>query len=176
MSSANVQLCPPRTLPVRDRANGSRGHRPSEVPHYVWFWRWVDQSGGPETCWPWTRGRDTAGYGQYGFQKAHRVAYRLAKGPIQAGLDICHTCDSPPCCNPAHLWAGTPRENLQDAARKGRLGARPLDWPQVRAIRAAAANGARQGNLARRYAVSQALISYIVNNRRWIEPADEATA
>ena len=136
------------------------------------FWRFVDQSGGLDACWPWIGpgGRDTAGYGQGHFgwtRKAHREAYRLVHPDFDRSLDICHTCDNPPCCNPRGLFSGTARQNLQDAARKGRLGKRTLDWPQVRAIRAAWAQGVGQGSLARTYGVSQAQISYIVNGKRW---------
>ena len=176
MTAGNVQLCEVGRRAEREGSLGVDGHLHSGFARYVKsFWSQVDTSGGLWACWPWTGGRDTAGYGHSRFgwtTKAHREAYRLTHPDFDRSLDICHTCDSPPCCNPAHLWAGTAKENLRDAALKGRLGARPLDWPQVHAIRAAWARGTSQANLSRRYAVSQALISFIVNNRRWIEPAE----
>jgi hypothetical protein len=181
MPSDNVQLCIRGGAPERENAGGTHTQCNSESPRYVRsFWRRVDRSGGADACWPWMRARNTDGYGRLWDNNrrgyAHRVAWRLVNGPIPPGLDICHTCDNQPCCNPAHLFPGTPSENLLDASQKGRLGKRPLDWPQVRAIRAAVARGVQQGDLANYYGVSQALISYIVNNRRWIESAEEATA
>lgn len=35
-------------------------------------------------------------------------------------MDICHTCDNPPCCNPMHLFEGTRLDNVHDMRAKGR--------------------------------------------------------
>lgn len=89
------------------------------------FWSRVDRRG-PDECWEWTASRYPTGYGYItiGGKKsyAHRVAYELTHGPIPGGLHICHRCDNPPCCNPAHLFAGTAKDNMQDRDRKGRSG------------------------------------------------------
>lgn len=91
------------------------------------FWSKVDKSGGPAACWPWTASVDPKGYGQFAYAdgtrrsgRAHRVAWILANGPISAGMSVCHSCDNPPCCNPAHLWLGTNADNVADRVRKGR--------------------------------------------------------
>jgi HNH endonuclease len=40
--------------------------------------------------------------------------------PIQEGYKACHSCDTPGCIEPDHLWEGTQRQNVRDAWRKGR--------------------------------------------------------
>jgi hypothetical protein len=82
------------------------------------------QTGDVDACWPWTGHRNELGYGaiQVGGRllKVHRVAYQTTVGPIPAGLVVMHTCDNPPCCNPAHLRLGTVAENNADRHAKGR--------------------------------------------------------
>ncbi|MFB9187253.1 HNH endonuclease signature motif containing protein [Dactylosporangium sucinum] len=52
---------------------------------------------------------------------AHRVAWEVANGqPIPDGLQVLHSCDNPPCCNPAHLSIGTQAENMQQMVARGR--------------------------------------------------------
>ena len=72
-------------------------------------------------------------------RRAHRVAYAAFVGPIPIDPVVCHRCDNPPCCNPAHLFIGTRRDNNADMRVKGRSAGpgRPhLSDDDVRAIRA----------------------------------------
>lgn len=87
----------------------------------AYFWAQVHKSG---DCWEWKGKRYPSGYGRHSKFYAHRVAYELVHGPIPAGMFVCHRCDNPPCCNPAHLFLGTPEDNAKDRERKGRGGAK----------------------------------------------------
>jgi hypothetical protein len=91
------------------------------------FWSKVDKSSGPDACWTWTskaRSNDGKGYGAFnsgsGSVRAHRFAWELTNGPIPDGLHVCHECDNPLCCNPAHFFLGTPKDNNADMISKGR--------------------------------------------------------
>jgi hypothetical protein len=95
------------------------------------FWAKVDLNGpipahmphlGP--CAVWTASHDGRGYGQFvlrGHRKvqAHRWIWEQVNGSIPPGLEVCHRCDNPPCVR--HLFLGTHKQNMEDAAAKGRL-------------------------------------------------------
>lgn len=94
------------------------------------FWAKV-QVGAKNECWLWN-GSTNNKYGHMwvlfadGTRKirgAHRIAYELVHGQIPNDMCACHRCDVPTCCNPAHIFIGTHRENLLDAQRKGRMAA-----------------------------------------------------
>lgn len=87
------------------------------------FWLGVDRKT-PGECWPWKRASFVNGYGCFRVKHnnilAHRFAWQDTNGPIPDGKMICHSCDNPPCCNPAHLFPGTAQDNVDDMTRKGR--------------------------------------------------------
>lgn len=58
--------------------------------------------------------------------KAHRFAVELDRGPLKhLG---CHTCDTPACSNPDHVFDGTQLDNMRDAKAKGRVSPPPNRW------------------------------------------------
>jgi hypothetical protein len=93
---------------------------------------------GIETCWLWPKSRTKAGYGQLvichqgevSVLYAHRISHEIFNGPIPEGHQVCHRCDDPACFNPAHLFSGTQKDNIDDMFSKGRQADRSLSAPR----------------------------------------------
>lgn len=87
------------------------------------FWRSVDM-GRVGDCWPWLGETNSNGYGLFYVLAdrllSHRVAYSFVNGDLHVDVVVMHSCDNPPCCNPAHLSTGTQAQNIADAISKGR--------------------------------------------------------
>lgn len=146
------------------------------------FWSRVDQSGGPEACWPWLGGMFDTGYGCVWFQgraqKAHRVAWQLAHGAAEPKERVLHHCDNRPCCNPYgtdHLFLGTMRDNTEDMVAKGRHnrdGRRHLREEQIPGIRERyAAGGVTLQQLGDEFGVTNICIQHVVKRKTWAHVA-----
>ncbi len=130
-----------------------------------------------EGCWYWTGAKDALGYGRFGIKGkiylAHRIAFQIANGYLDETADICHSCDYPSCVNPAHLFEGTRKENMQDCKSKGRHSygeSRPLaklTEVEVIKIRLMYAQGWSQRKLAHEFNISRWVIQDIIQKKTW---------
>lgn len=146
------------------------------------FWDSIEKHG-DTACWPWRGPANTKGYGRFNANGTRYTATRLALA-LRLGRDLtedeqaCHSCDNPPCCNPAHLFVGTQTQNIADRQAKNRThrwnGARAgsrnqravLSEAMVADIRQLKGS-ALQREIAAKYGVSRQTISAILNGNRW---------
>lgn len=99
--------------------------------------------------------------------RAHRLAFELAFGEIPEGMFVCHRCDTPLCCNPAHLFLGDAAMNVDDKMRKGRHfvmsgernGLAKLTDIQSAEVARRAIAGENQRLLASEFGISQPAVS-----------------
>lgn len=149
------------------------------------FWSKVER--GP-SCWRWVasrnyrnrhNGRNGFWYGQFTLDldgrrvcvSAHRFAYQLTHGPIPRGKFVLHACDEPACVRPDHLWLGTQKDNMADAATKGRTHvSRPrgqrVSRAVIAAIRRRIASGEQRSRVAASVGVSNAFVTLLMNGQR----------
>lgn len=161
----------------------------------VSFWdrvySFVEKNG---ECLIFTGHRDDCGYGRITrdgrLVRIHREVWKQKNGDIPEGKEICHTCDTPSCINPDHLWAGSHLENMKDRSAKGRQarlfgnthvrgksinrgskhGLSKFTEEQVKSIKERLAADNSWGNLltlATEYGVSRTAIHHIRMGTRW---------
>jgi hypothetical protein len=160
------------------------------------FWSNVDIASKDE-CWYWKGPYiNNRGYGYTEIRQerveAHRFYWELFYGKIPDGLCVLHKCDNRLCVNPYHLFLGTPKDNSEDAIRKGRTckgeknGKSKLTKEQVLKIKHEYVPGSRckkgrasiKGNgkeLAKKYGISICHLRKIIYGKRWewLEATDE---
>lgn len=142
---------------------------------------------GPDECWPWLAPVNNNGYGYFWDRQAkrvvlaHRRAWEMVNGEIPAGASILHSCDNPPCCNPAHLRAGTAKDNARDVIERGRDGAwarsknvgqshgmAKLTWDDVDRIRTMRNEGAIYQDIAAAFGISFQQAQKICTYKTWV--------
>lgn len=136
------------------------------------FWKKVDKT---DSCWLWTGSKNSAGYGQVRIggrgKMTHRMAYEWLVGEIPEGLFLLHSCDTPACCNPAHLSTGNQKENMQDAIAKGRHYHGERHWAYklsvqaIKDIRTAHLGGATGRAIAKHFSISEGAVSMILSGK-----------
>lgn len=128
-------------------------------------------------CWLWTAATDRYGYGVIGvgphqIARAHRMMFLLHFGREPVGL-LCHTCDTPACVSPYHVYEGNKSTNALDAVARGQMprGSK-APWSKVTEanvveIRRRHAAGERQAALAREFGLDQTTLHSIVHRVNW---------
>jgi len=148
------------------------------------FWSKVEIKDSIKDCWEWLGAKKSTGYGNVRINKkyllAHRVSFELTHGEIPGKFIICHVCDNPGCCNPAHMMLGTVKSNCYDMIMKNRhqftknkaVGERnhntkltTADVIEIRRIYSLKI--LNQYQLASKYGVAQSSIGAIIRNKTW---------
>lgn len=127
-------------------------------------------------CWEY-QGALTAGYPELTRDgnpwRGNRWVWTLFFGPIPRGKFVCHSCDNRKCVNPAHLFLGTPQDNVDDMHAKGRrLYTKRLSESEMAAVIAQCMAGMPQRSVAAKFGISQTLVSMALSGKRWRTNAD----
>lgn len=102
-----------------------------------------------------------------GGRKAHRVSWVIAHGKaVPDKMCVLHSCDNPPCVNPAHLFLGTNKDNTRDKLAKDR-GGRKLNRDAVLRIHELIRAGKSQREIGATFSVSSSHVAYIGLGRAW---------
>lgn len=151
------------------------------------FWTRVAVIDDEDSCWLWTAGLNRGGgYGYISYDYvnylAHILSYKIAYGEdsVPDELKVLHTCDTPRCVRPKHLYVGTQSQNVLDAVARGRWYAPSGDHSNKRRFaekltkeRAEEINRLwltgqyKQREIADLFGVRQGMVSRIVNGTRW---------
>jgi hypothetical protein len=124
-------------------------------------------------CWLWTGGVHRQGYGMFngsGIKQtitAHRFS-AIIHGLDMSGPVLRHLCNTPACCNPAHLETGTQKDNMNDKVKAGRTNSYKK-YPNVliEQIRNEYAMGnITQAELSRKYGLDTGYMSGIIRRIR----------
>lgn len=140
----------------------------------------------PNGCWEWQGYRARSGYGTLSRNNypvtVHRAMMEL-DGPIPKGKVVMHTCDNPPCINPAHLVVADQLANARDMyqkkrdgrsihpatryARGSRMGTSKLNEAKVAEIRRRLRTGDGYKKLAKEFEVSRRAVQFIAQGKTW---------
>ena len=101
-----------------------------ELPDRIWAK--IDKT---DSCWLWTGGRTSNGYGKGYLNRrhvyVHRIVYEALVGDLEPGAQVDHRCHVKHCCNPAHLLPVDNTGNAQNrrgAQTNSRSGVRGVHW------------------------------------------------
>lgn len=122
-------------------------------------------------CWEWQGSKNNEGYGQVSYQGkihlVHRLTYELIIGRIESDMYVCHKCDNPKCCNPAHLFIGTPRDNQIDCRLKNRNPTSKINYNNALKIKRLFNDGYSRKEISQQYSISYQQVCRIINGKYW---------
>lgn len=149
----------------------------TEADYMAHFLSRVERLACEAGCWIWMGAETVKGYGSVRFHgspfRAHRVSYELHFGSIPDGMRVCHTCDTPLCVRPDHLWLGSQLENVRDRESKGRTavgeinGKSLLTVEDVREMRRLFSQGVGRARLAERFQRDYKTVHSVVMGLSW---------
>lgn len=129
------------------------------------FWEKVDTTG---ECWLWTS-QTRSGYGLFRLNgkivSAHRLSYLIHNGHLP-NIHVCHSCDTPACVKPEHLFLGTAKINSDDKMVKDRHNF-TLSNEQVVDIRSRPVTITMCRDLANEFSCSPALIKRVLTGESY---------
>lgn len=153
------------------------GYYPRRNTRYQWL-RAAISNHDSNDCLLWPFSKSHNGYGTIWMPdgtmaRVHRVAFKLTYGhwPVPQGL---HSCDTPACFNPRHIFEGTPSCNTFDMVIKGRCH-KGEECPRarltddiVRKIRAEyIPSVVSYRMLAEQYGVGTTAIQFVIQRKTW---------
>lgn len=138
---------------------------------------------GENDCWLWKAGRSRPQEHpkirvEQGYTKASKVSLLLYRGQDAGGMHVCHSCDTPLCVNPNHLFLGTHLRNMQDKASKGRShrpsGRKNPKSKLTRLVAQKIADDLSKGSLSQteiawKYEIGQSTVSEIKRGCHWTQ-------
>ena len=116
----------------------------------------IDERG----CWLWLGAKDYNGYARFGGELVHPKTFEMAGFKCDADKEHCHTCPNHSCINPYHIYAGTHKQNMEDAAKAGTMGRVPKITPEkIQIATEMLRAGAKQRTIAKTVGMSEVWVS-----------------
>lgn len=160
--------------------------------------RFVKKVNKTDCCWNWTGSKSGSGYGQFwnGAKTIPAHWFLLDEHP-KNGKEACHHCDNRLCVRPSHIFIGTRSDNMKDMVKKRRHNTSPgafamlkvrricngetnhqsvLSDSDAATIKAIGAGYGRGVAVAKKFGVSQTVVSGIWKAQRWSHVQPDATA
>lgn len=127
-------------------------------------------------CWIWKGSTDRDGYGLMSIddrsRRVHRISYEVFKEEkIPFDKNACHSCDTPACVNPDHIFVAKSFENTQDMMEKGRsrFSGRGviLNAEKIKKIRFLASHSFSSADIGRMFKIGAPHVDQIVERKIW---------